>query len=88
MSKPTEHVCPDCKRTEDTEEAHCELHILAGKLNFSERDLREIYYALDTKMQMIEDGVYGEEEGGETKEEWAGHFKSMMKKIEESGITL
>lgn len=26
-----EHTCPDCHRTEDTEEAYCELHIKAGQ---------------------------------------------------------
>lgn len=26
------HICPDCKRTEDTTEAHCRLHLAAADL--------------------------------------------------------
>lgn len=26
------HICPDCYREEDTEEAHCKLHIKAGQV--------------------------------------------------------
>lgn len=45
-------------------------------------DWIEIYYALDTKVDLIEKGHYDDEDPGET---WGPHIREIMEKIGPDG---
>jgi len=51
----------------------------------TKEDWVEIYYALDTKRDQIENGDFGEGEGGDENEDWIAHLDAIMEKIGPDG---